>query len=203
MRGQPLGEIERARPAGVVLAEMVELGLERRIALGLVPAALEVEDQRHQRLGHEAAAEHAEHALLVRSGPEGIRFDRLVHAVLLAWPLCCAIARRRPDGPEKRLDQRRLLDARRALDAGRNVDAGWVRQPQGFADIGRVEAPRKHVIDVSVKAGKQPPVERNAIAARQFASRQAAWRRTSAGRRRHGKGRPHRGRRRCGSTAPS
>ena len=96
MRGQPLGEIERARPAGVVLAEMVELGLERWIALGLAPVALEVEDQRHQRLGDEAAAEHAEHALLVRSGPEGIRFDRLVHAVLLAWR---AMLRDRPPPP--------------------------------------------------------------------------------------------------------
>ena len=57
MLGQPLGEIERARPAGVVGAEVVELRLERGIGLGVLVGLLELEDQRHQRFGDEAPAE--------------------------------------------------------------------------------------------------------------------------------------------------
>ena len=72
MLGQPLGEIERARPADVVRVEVVELGLERGIGLGRLVGALQVEDQRHQRLGDEAAAEVAEVAALVGAGAEGV-----------------------------------------------------------------------------------------------------------------------------------
>lgn len=71
---QALGEIERARPTDVMGAELLELRLEARIVLGLVPFVLEIEDQRHQGLGDETAAENAEAAVLVRSGPEGVRF---------------------------------------------------------------------------------------------------------------------------------
>src|SRR5205085_4181110 len=56
-----------------------QFGLEVRIVLDLVPVPLEVEDQRHQRLGDKAAAENAEHGLLVGSGAEGIGCGRLVH----------------------------------------------------------------------------------------------------------------------------
>ncbi|MEY9194927.1 hypothetical protein ABIA16_000043 [Sinorhizobium fredii] len=71
---QALGEIERARPADIVSTEPIELGLEGRVVLGLVPLVLEVEDQRHQSLGDETAAENTEPAVLVRSSPEGVRF---------------------------------------------------------------------------------------------------------------------------------
>ena len=75
MLGQPLGEIERARPAGIVRVEVVELGLEGRIGLGRLVGRLQLEDQRHQRFGNEAAAENAEEAALVGSGAEGIGLD--------------------------------------------------------------------------------------------------------------------------------
>ena len=65
MRGEPLGEIERARPAGVVGEPGVELGPERRIVPGRVVGLLELEDQRHQGLGDEAAAVDAEPAARV------------------------------------------------------------------------------------------------------------------------------------------
>jgi hypothetical protein len=70
MLGQPLGEIQRRRPAGVVRVEMIEFRPEGRIGLRLGPFLFQLEDQRHQRFGDEAAAENAEHALLVGSGTE-------------------------------------------------------------------------------------------------------------------------------------
>ena len=48
--------------------------------LGLVVGALQVEDQRHQRLGDEAAAEQAEEALLV--GPAAIGVELRLFAFL-------------------------------------------------------------------------------------------------------------------------
>ncbi len=72
MLGQPLGEIERARPSGIMSIEIVDLGLERRVLLRRLIGLVQLQDQRHQRLGDEAAAEKAEEAALVRSGAEGI-----------------------------------------------------------------------------------------------------------------------------------
>jgi hypothetical protein len=42
--GQPLGEVERARPARVVRVEIIDLGLERRIGLGGIVRVLKLED---------------------------------------------------------------------------------------------------------------------------------------------------------------
>src|SRR6185369_4399377 len=70
--GQALGEIQRRRPADIVLEVAVHLGLERRIGLGVGISLFQVEDQRHQRLGNEASAENAEMAALVRAGAERI-----------------------------------------------------------------------------------------------------------------------------------
>ena len=67
MRGQPLGEIERARPAGIVLVEPAHLLVERRIVLRLLIGGADLPDERHQRLGHIAAAIKAEMAPFVRS----------------------------------------------------------------------------------------------------------------------------------------
>ena len=89
MLGQAFGEIELRRPAGIVGRQILQLGLEVRIVLGLVPVPFEVEDQRHQRFGDETAAENAEHALLVGSGAEGIGFGRLVHR--RSWRLGLAV----------------------------------------------------------------------------------------------------------------
>src|SRR5512143_905838 len=72
MRGEALGEIERRRAADVVLQMAVHLGLEGRVLLRLVVGLLQIEDQRHQRLGDETPAVEAEMPALVRAGAEGI-----------------------------------------------------------------------------------------------------------------------------------
>ena len=70
MLRQPLGVIERRRTADIVLQMAVHLAAERRIGLRLRISLFEIEDQRHQRLGDEAPAEHAEMPALVRAGTE-------------------------------------------------------------------------------------------------------------------------------------
>ena len=72
MLGQPLGEIQGARPADIVLQEIFHLGLEGRIVPGLGVGALEFEHERHQRLGDEAAAIDAEMPALVGAGTEAV-----------------------------------------------------------------------------------------------------------------------------------
>ena len=67
---QPLGEIERARPAGIVRVEVFELRLEAGIGARRLPGFLQLEDQRHQRFGNESTAENAETALFVGAGTE-------------------------------------------------------------------------------------------------------------------------------------
>ena len=84
--GQALGEVERRGAADVVLPEVVHLGPEGRVGLGLLVLGLEVEDERHQRLGDEAAAEVAETAALVGAGAEGVGL--LVHGAPLGVPEC-------------------------------------------------------------------------------------------------------------------
>ena len=53
-------------------AQVAELGLEGRVLPGGAIGAFEVEDQRHQRFGDEAAAERAEAAVLVGAGPQAV-----------------------------------------------------------------------------------------------------------------------------------
>src|SRR5829696_9129461 len=72
MLGQALGEIERTRPADVMGEVGGHLGLEGRVVLRLVIGLLQLEDERHQRLGDEAPAEDAEMPALVRAGAEGV-----------------------------------------------------------------------------------------------------------------------------------
>ena len=71
--GHALGVVERARPADIVGQVAVHLGLEGRVGLRGRVGRLQVEDQRHQRLGHEASAEDAEAAALVRAVAERVR----------------------------------------------------------------------------------------------------------------------------------
>ena len=78
--GEPLGEIERARPPDIVLQEVVQLGVEGRVGLRLRVGLLELEDQRHQRLGDEPAAVDAEPAALVRPLAEGVGLVELGHS---------------------------------------------------------------------------------------------------------------------------
>src|SRR3546814_21075129 len=53
--------------------QMVEFGLEGGVGLRCAIFAFEVEDQRHQRFGHIAAAEGAEMASLVGAGADAVR----------------------------------------------------------------------------------------------------------------------------------
>ncbi len=75
--GEALGEIERARAAGVVGVEIGKLGVELRVGLRRLVGALQFEDQRHQRLGDEAAAEDAEVPALVGSAAERVELGVL------------------------------------------------------------------------------------------------------------------------------
>src|SRR5690606_25393210 len=77
----PLGKIERRGTADIMLEVRVHLGLERRVCFGRIVCALQLEDERHQRLGDEAAAKDAEMPALVGSGTERIGLRR-AHAVL-------------------------------------------------------------------------------------------------------------------------
>ncbi len=85
MRRQPLGMVKRRRAAHVMRPEVVHLGPERGIGLGLLVFPLEVKDQRHQRLADEPPAEDAEAALLVRAGHVAVD-DVLGHVVLRDAP---------------------------------------------------------------------------------------------------------------------
>ena len=76
MRRQPFGEIERARPADIMLQQSVQLGVKGWIVLRFFVGPLEIEHQRHQRLGDKAAAIGAKMAALVRSGAIGIGRER-------------------------------------------------------------------------------------------------------------------------------
>src|SRR5262249_13595174 len=84
MLGQPLGEIERARPAHIVLQIAGHLGLEIGIRLGPRIGLLQLEHERHQRLGDETAAIDAEMTALVRPGAE--RVGLLNRHAVLAMP---------------------------------------------------------------------------------------------------------------------
>jgi hypothetical protein len=78
--GQPLGEVERARPADIMREVALNLGPEGRVGPGLRVGLLELQDERHQGLGDEAAAEQAEMPALVGAGAEGVRILDDAHA---------------------------------------------------------------------------------------------------------------------------
>jgi hypothetical protein len=77
--GEPFREIERARPADIMGEIASHFGGIGRIGLGIGIGLLQVEDQRHQRLGDEAAAIDAETAALVGTGAEGIGLGGGIH----------------------------------------------------------------------------------------------------------------------------
>ena len=79
MFGQPLGEIHRRRPSDIVLQQPVELFPELRVFLGARIFLLEVEHQRHQRLGDETPAELAETSVGVGPLVPGVGAGLYVH----------------------------------------------------------------------------------------------------------------------------
>ena len=81
--GQPLGLVKRRGAADVVDLQILHLGGKGGIGLRLLVFRLQVEDQRHQSLADEAAAEDAEAALLV--GAAHVAVQQIVgHRTLLS-----------------------------------------------------------------------------------------------------------------------
>ena len=74
--GQPLGVIERARPADIVRIEVLKLGVEGRIVLRRFVGRLELKDQRHQRFGDEASAIKAEMTPLIGTGAIAVQVQQ-------------------------------------------------------------------------------------------------------------------------------
>src|SRR5262249_59210229 len=81
MRGQPRGEIERRRPADIVLQGSAYLALERGIGLARGVGFLQLQDQRHQRLGDETTAVDAEMPAVIGPGAERVGLLQRGHAV--------------------------------------------------------------------------------------------------------------------------
>src|SRR5262249_13111111 len=81
MLGHALGEIERCRPPDIILEVGVHLAAEGSAALRLGRSRSQRENQRHQRLGDEAAAVEPEMPALV--GPGAERIELLDGHVLL------------------------------------------------------------------------------------------------------------------------
>ena len=77
--GEAAGEPEGAGAADIVRQMVFEVGVERRIGFRRVIGGLDFQDQRHQRLGHEAAAVLAEAAAVVGSGAQAVG-DGRTHA---------------------------------------------------------------------------------------------------------------------------
>ena len=109
---------------------MVELGVEGRVRLRLRVGVLQLEDQRHQRLGDEPAAVDAEPAALVRPLAEGVGLVELGHS-----RPSNGRAEGRAGGRDEGRDLHFVLDARRALDAGRHVDAAGAGRVDRLGDI--------------------------------------------------------------------
>src|SRR6202035_1466815 len=72
MLGQTLCEIQRRRPADIILEVAFHFRSECRIGLGRSVGLLQIEDQRHQRFRDKAAAENAEMTGFVGTAAEGI-----------------------------------------------------------------------------------------------------------------------------------
>ncbi len=72
MRGETLGKIKRIGAAHIMLEQPVQLGVKGGIVLRRLVSLLQIQHQRHQRFGHEAAAIGAEMARHIRPFAIGI-----------------------------------------------------------------------------------------------------------------------------------
>src|SRR5262249_61589727 len=72
--GQPRREVERRRTAGVVGEQSRQPALKRAVTSSGGVGFLQLDERRHQRLGHEAPAETAEVALRVGQAPHRTAF---------------------------------------------------------------------------------------------------------------------------------
>ena len=204
--GQPLREVERARPADVVLQVVGELLGEGGVGARLVVGALDLEDQRHQRLGDEAAAVDAEMAAFVRSAAVGVDAvhacpSRLVFAgqTVTYGPRARARGDRRRTGrgldPRRRgeegADQRDALVAGRVFDAGRDIDGSGAAQPHRVGEVAGISPPASsHGRGQTRPASSRQSKLRRCRPAASLPP--AAGRRTAAGRRPRHRLRPRR-----------
>ena len=164
MRGQPLGEIERARPADVVGQQPVELAVEFGVGLGLAVGLLQRQHQRHQRLGDEAAAENAEMAALVGAVAERIGLVDFGHAGLLAS--CSRAKAARAAATKAAIFFSSLTPGARSTPD----ETSTPRAPDSAIaspTLSGVEPARQQPRDFWREIARQAPVERPAVAARQ------------------------------------
>ena len=66
MLGQALGEIERALATDVILVQVGQFGVKRRIFLGFAIGGIQIQNQRHQGFRDETPAINAEKATVIR-----------------------------------------------------------------------------------------------------------------------------------------
>ena len=156
MVGQPLGEIERRRAADIVLEPALQLGVERGIALGVLVGLLELQDQRHQRLGDEAAAMDAEPAMLVRAVAQAVG-HRHRRKILIGAA----------HGREEGFELVRVLDPWPALDTGRHIDDRRLGQRDGCRHVSGMQPAGQQPGALQGDAFEQPPVERQAVPTRE------------------------------------
>src|SRR5262249_10493453 len=88
MRAQALGEIERRRPAHIIGEVAVHLFAKGRVALRLRIGVFELEDERHQGLGDEAATILSEMPALVGAGAKrmGLALHRHSRLAIMRSP---------------------------------------------------------------------------------------------------------------------
>ena len=89
--GQPLGEPQRAGPADIMRQVTLQIGMERRVGLRRIIGLLDLQDQRHQRLGDKASAVVAEAAALVGAVAQAVgarRCNRRCHAAAISVRRC-------------------------------------------------------------------------------------------------------------------
>ena len=72
MFGHALGVVERRGASDIMGRQMVKLGLIGGVGFGRRIGLFQIEHERHQGLGDEASAEHAEMARVVGAGAERI-----------------------------------------------------------------------------------------------------------------------------------
>src|SRR5262249_40271652 len=134
----------------IVLQVGVHLAAEASVVLRLAVSRFQLENQRHQRLGDEAATIEPEMPALVGPGAERIELldghmllMALSGAARLLAPSRAAAVKARILSASFSPGVRSLLPGR-ALDAGGDADAGRGGDAQRFCDVERVEAAREH-----------------------------------------------------------
>ena len=136
MLGEPLGEIERRWAADIVGEVALHLPLEFGIDLGRGVGLLELEDQRHQRLGDEAPAEQCRNG---RARPARCGRNWVARGSCLSCHSFAAAGRRGARRADEGADPLGVFFAGRPFDPGRHVDPARAGHGDGLGDIAGVE----------------------------------------------------------------